>query len=503
MTGRQCSEQVHYSEIKEAKLALPKNQEPASLVDIEHREDLEKGARVNGAFQNNDDEWNQLTDLQDDMSAKSSEEGDKASRESSQDQELPNKEGSEANDDWQCETLERTECNNDKLLYLSEESSSQGCSKLRVEPTVLFRLELPSSSFNGGNGSIHETNDMLGHNNIQQQQEPMQVQQQQHHTQQQQIQQQPVVAPMPVEAPSFNFLQESQIDLESPHMDPAVVMVHHGQRPPVAAHPPGMAVGGVDYNRQMHIQQQHALMAAHHQQQAVPGAPAVTNSGSGDSAVSVDTISEMVDLQDLDITMPMPIQRDCPEIPRPPRTSTPIAEDRAEPNFSNASIIREHSYHSSSHRITGTLRNRQCPLSSFMKQTWSDTRVAKNPLLKKTSSKSKKIVKRTNPKRKFFTKQQLSIATNILYSSKRVYRMLRNQKLMDLPCIRTVYKHLERFKCPPGMNSEMKRLLTIFLLSLDHQDRICGVLFDEMKLAQLMSWSPRLKTVFKPHKVKS
>ena len=77
MTGRQCSEQVHYSEIKEAKLALPKNQEPASLVDIEHRENLEKGARVNGAFQNSDDKLNQLTDLQDDMSAKSSEESDK------------------------------------------------------------------------------------------------------------------------------------------------------------------------------------------------------------------------------------------------------------------------------------------------------------------------------------------------------------------------------------------------------------------------------------------
>ena len=32
-------------------------------------------------------------------------------------------------------------------------------------------------------------------------------------------------------SPSFNFLQESQIDLESPHMDPAVVMVHPSKGP--------------------------------------------------------------------------------------------------------------------------------------------------------------------------------------------------------------------------------------------------------------------------------
>ena len=44
-------------------------------------------------------------------------------------------------------------------------------------------------------------------------------------------------APAPVkQEPSFNFLQESQIDLESPHMDPAVVMVHPAKRP---VQPPG------------------------------------------------------------------------------------------------------------------------------------------------------------------------------------------------------------------------------------------------------------------------
>ena len=46
----------------------------------------------------------------------------------------------------------------------------------------------------------------------------------------------PAPAPVPAPAkpeisPSFNFLQESQIDLESPHMDPAVVMVHPAKGP--------------------------------------------------------------------------------------------------------------------------------------------------------------------------------------------------------------------------------------------------------------------------------
>ena len=204
----------------------------------------------------------------------------------------------------------------------------------------------------------------------------------------------------------------------------------------------------------------------------------------------------------LDITMPM--QQDCSELSRPPRTSTPILDDRAEPDFSSLSIIKEHSYHVSSFSLTGVVKNRRCPLADFMKQNWAETRLKKNPL-NKTSHKSKKIVKKivkpTEQKRKVFTKEELSIATNILYSSKRVYRMLRSKKLLELPGISTVYRHLQRFKCRPGMNHEMQRLLNLFLLSQDPQDRICGVLFDEMKLAQLMSWSPRLMTVFKPHKV--
>ena len=39
-------------------------------------------------------------------------------------------------------------------------------------------------------------------------------------------------------APSINFLQESQIDMDSPQMDPAVVMVHHAPPPPTTTAPP-------------------------------------------------------------------------------------------------------------------------------------------------------------------------------------------------------------------------------------------------------------------------
>merc|ERR1719320_1466677 len=52
----------------------------------------------------------------------------------------------------------------------------------------------------------------------------------------------PTLPPAPLLEPSFNFLQDSQIDLESPHMDPAVVMVHPPKRPPLqgGGGPPGI-----------------------------------------------------------------------------------------------------------------------------------------------------------------------------------------------------------------------------------------------------------------------
>ena len=80
-----------------------------------------------------------------------------------------------------------------------------------------------------------------------------------------------IAAPEP--AP-ISFFQDSEIDLESPHMDPAVVMVHPAKRLP--GHPaPGLQAGYVDHNRLMmenlhiHQQQQHQQMLAAQQQQSV------------------------------------------------------------------------------------------------------------------------------------------------------------------------------------------------------------------------------------------
>ena len=134
-----------------------------------------------------------------------------------------------------------------------------------------------------------------------------------------------------------------------------------------------------------------------------------------------------------------------------------------------------------------------------MISSWSEAGTLKKRI-KGVSKKSKKIAKPTG-KRKNFTKEQLSLATNILYSSRRVYLMLRNQGILNLPHIRTVHRHLQRFKCWPGINYEMFRLLTLFLSSLEPEDRVCGVLADEIKLAEALSWSARLKTLFKAHKV--
>ena len=70
-----------------------------------------------------------------------------------------------------------------------------------------------------------------------------------------------------------------------------------------------------------------------------------------------------------------------------------------------------------------------------------ETRVSKNSLLKKTSFKSKNIVKQINPKRKFFTKQQLSIATLTLHLIRRLqnaHEMLWASRRRTFPTM-TVY----------------------------------------------------------------
>jgi len=113
------------------------------------------------------------------------------------------------------------------------------------------------------------------------------------------------VAPLaqpPVPEPSFNFLQESQIDLESPHMDPAVVMVHPPKRTAVPVHqggPPGIPsqtftnqlfqqslAGLTPAQQQALLAQQQAIIAqqqaAAQQQQQAAAAAAAANSSQQD-----------------------------------------------------------------------------------------------------------------------------------------------------------------------------------------------------------------------------
>jgi len=82
--------------------------------------------------------------------------------------------------------------------------------------------------------------------------------------------------PPTTQQPSINFLQESQIDMESPHMDPAVVMVHH-TAPPVTTSAPHFNMYIPTTLAQLQHQQQqfggHFVPPQQPQQQQQKGAP--------------------------------------------------------------------------------------------------------------------------------------------------------------------------------------------------------------------------------------
>jgi hypothetical protein len=74
-------------------------------------------------------------------------------------------------------------------------------------------------------------------------------------------------------------LQESQIDMESPHMDPAVVMVHHTVPPPTTQGPPFNQIFIPPTTLAALQQQQHQQHFGGHfqQQQQKQGAPGKNN----------------------------------------------------------------------------------------------------------------------------------------------------------------------------------------------------------------------------------
>ena len=113
----------------------------------------------------------------------------------------------------------------------------------------------------------------------------------------------------------------------------------------------------------------------------------------------------------------------------------------------------------------------------------------------------RKVSKKIKGGRKVFTREEVELASSILHSSKRVYNLLRTRKILNLPHKRTIYRHLQKFKCPPGLNPQVFRLFKLFLGELDPADRICVILEDEMKLESRISWCPRLQRLFPAHKV--
>ena len=133
-----------------------------------------------------------------------------------------------------------------------------------------------------------------------------------------------------------------------------------------------------------------------------------------------------------------------------------------------------------------------------LRTKWTEAGSKKvNPSLRKINTASRKIMKPEKPKRKVFTMEELELASSILHSSRRVYTLLRT-----LPHPRTIYKHLQKFKCPPGLSRQVFRLFRLFLSELEPDDRICVILEDEMKLESRISWCPRLQRLFPAHKVR-
>ena len=139
-------------------------------------------------------------------------------------------------------------------------------------------------------------------------------------------------------------------------------------------------------------------------------------------------------------------------------------------------------------------------ISGYMRTKWAGLTAHKKPEKKKIIVKKKKA-QANKTKKKGFSNDTVALAATILYSSRRVYNLLRNKKILKLPHIRTVYKKLQHFQCPPGYSKQVFRLLEMKLSTLKEKDRVVGISFDEMHLEQKYSWSPLLRRLFGKHKV--
>ena len=148
---------------------------------------------------------------------------------------------------------------------------------------------------------------------------------------------------------------------------------------------------------------------------------------------------------------------------------------------------------------TEKLNDKIQEVSKMIKEEWASSQQRKRKVVKpKKMNLNKVIVKK---KKGRYSMEDICVAATILYCSKRVYNYLKNNKLMNLPCIRLVYKRLEKFTCPPGKSPQVMRLLQLKLKTLDEAERFVSISFDEIYLEQKFSYCPRLRQGFKALKV--
>ena len=148
---------------------------------------------------------------------------------------------------------------------------------------------------------------------------------------------------------------------------------------------------------------------------------------------------------------------------------------------------------------TEKLNDKIQEVSKMIKEEWASSQQRKRKVVKpKKLNLNKAIVKK---KKGRYSMEDICVAATILYCSKRVYNYLKNNKLMNLPCIRLVYKRLEKFTCPPGKSPQVMRLLQLKLKTLDEAERFVSISFDEIYLEQKFSYCPRLRQGFKALKV--
>ena len=145
----------------------------------------------------------------------------------------------------------------------------------------------------------------------------------------------------------------------------------------------------------------------------------------------------------------------------------------------------------------------QVDVLTKIREDWAcsqqNTRTVMKP---KKMNLNKRTVKTKTRLKGRYSDEDICVATTILYGSKRTYNFLRNKKLLDLPSIRTVYRRLEKFTCPPGKSPQVMRLLEMKIKTLDEAERNVTLSCDEIYLEQKYSYCPRLRQGFGAVKVK-